>query len=481
MMFGLLVLSVLVMAASSTQSSGRTVGPPGYASSIGGLVALTFLLIVSILAAARTSRDKLPSEFRDTILTFPIVVGLFGGLLALLFTPGLHDFGWVAVELIALGFFTIGLIVGFLFVVPKYADRTESATSATGRQSSVGVFLLPNTNLAKISDWLTTAITAITLSQLAKIPAYVSQFGTYLQASLPLPAGSAYGGALAVGLAAYFPALGFISGCIVTMLYIAPAIRDKGDVYSPGVRSALRATAPTTPEELADSSPSSPQASATREIARDVTKMQLSQLTTADDKAAWARAQATLGHWTDAVQGYKEALVLKPEDPLLLQNYASALYNAEAPPALVAEQYLKALPLVQSDPASRARVLANLALTYLYIPGKYEQSLDCINQVINDPVIPKDGRYYYYRACANGQKWAAMSKSAPPAELQEVAAAIMSDTKTALAMRPALKDLFRMVADPSDPTKDPKENDLEQFAAQSPEFRDLIGMPETGA
>lgn len=475
-MLGSPLVSVVVAVAGLSSASPRAVEQPGYGSSIGGLVVLMFLLVLSVLAVARMARNKVQSEFRDSLLTFPIVVGLFLGLVALLFTPGLHGFGWVAVELIALGFFTIGLIVGFLFVVPKYADRSETTTQ-TG-PASAGASLLPNTNLAKISDWLTTAITAITLSQLAKIPSYVGQFGTYLQGALPLPPGSTYGDALAVGLVAYFPALGAISGCIVTMLYIARAIRDMSeDVYSQGVRTALKATAPTTPEELSEGAASTPQSSVTRAIARDVARMPLSQLTTADDKAAWARAQATLGHWEDAVEGYKEALALKPDDPLLLQNYASALYNAEAPPKQVAEQYLKALPLVQSDTAAQARVLANLALTYLYIPGGFEQSLKYLDQILNDPKMPKDGRLYYYRACANGQKWAALSKSTPDApQLQDIGVEIISDTKKALELRPELKDLFRMVSDPAE-RKDPKENDLERFAAQSKEFRNLIGMP----
>jgi tetratricopeptide (TPR) repeat protein len=211
-----------------------------------------------------------------------------------------------------------------------------------------------------------------------------------------------------------------------------------------------------------------------RIIARDVTKSSLTELSSADDKITWANAQATLGNWDAAVRGYKEALDAMPNDPDLLAKYASALFSAGASAQKVIEPYESALSLA-SDSALRERIMVGLALAYLYIPGSYDKALEYINKVINASST-KDALYYFYRACANGQKWRTVEDLGDATQLQTLHDAIMNDARAALAIDSTIATRFRWVADPNFASKDPNDNDLEAFAAHYQDFRELIGM-----
>jgi len=456
-------------------------------SSVVGALALTVLFLLLILSAYLI-RARFAGMSADALLVLPMVAGLFGGLIALLFTPGLGSFAWIAIEIMGMGFYTVGLAVGFLFAVPRYADSVSGNVdrSSSPQQPLIGA-LLPNTNLAKISDWLTTAITAITLSQLRGIPTYITEFGNYLDQSLSLTVnGHAYGGALAIALSSYFPALGFISGCVVTMIYI-PSVLRRNSIWNPevGTEIARGARQAAAAEEAQKRVPVTEGSASVlgvsgelKTLATKITSQaNLSQLTTADDLATWARAQATLGNWASACDAYQRAIELRPDDPRLLEDYATALFNNRAAPDRIASVYQRALVL-ESDKSSKARILANIALAYLYDPGKYNTALQYLDQVLDDPSMPKEPIYYFWRACANGQKWEALSKSGKsPENLQYLQDAIMKDTQVALQLDPNLKRSFRWVADPNYRPKDPTDNDLEAFAVATPEFRTLIGMP----
>jgi tetratricopeptide (TPR) repeat protein len=488
-LFGLALAFVAVVVL--VQLLLRLTGAGVWTSSALGVFGLSLLFLMGLLAVLWILQQRADGPFKDTLLMLPIVGGLFIGLAALMFTPGLESYAWISVELMALGFFAIGVIIGFLFLVPRYADNSAgSGSSAITAQQSTGVALLPNTNLAKVSDWLTTAITAITLSQLKGIPGYIIRFGNYLQHSLPLHELGPYhyGNALAVALVAFFPALGFMAGCVATILYISPAMREKSIFGEATARQMTEASIAATTAAIVtktapgEPAPASPAVSeSARIVAQDVTKVGLSELASPDDKITWANAQATLGNWAAAVRAYQEALAAKPNDPQLLESYANALLNAGAAPEEVIKEYERALPLV-SDPTVKQRIYANLALCYLYIPEQYDRVLEYINKVIDDRSTQNDAVHYFYRACANGQKFAAAVKDANEKQLQDLHDAIVRDTRAALAIDPAIATRFQMVASPDFPDKDPRDNDLEIFGARYPDFQQLIGLkPPTPA
>jgi tetratricopeptide (TPR) repeat protein len=482
-----------------------TLSDPVFPPAAYGAILITVVFAASAYALISASRKQLTPEVRNASLMLALTVGLFLGLLTIFFCPGLSAYAWAAVELIGLGLFSVGLVVGFLFGVPQYIkDETAAQASATATQSAPALrqILQPNSNISKVSDWLTTAITAVTLSQIVVIPKYILAFGQVLETALGVPH---YGIALATGLVLYFPSLGFMTGYIVTTIYLSRAINEAAaSLIPPDVQTLLKNLAPTNLPLTSSSAATgaSPQVQTaggavasfvgaadfaagvtirplqTKDVEgaiKSATSVPLSQLTTAEDKAAWARAQALRSNWKDAILGFQQAIALKPNDPYLLENYASALYNSGADIHSVIEAYNRALQLLHGDPTAKSRVLANLALAHLYLPSGYEKTLEYVNQVLNDPVLPKNPVLYFYRACANGQKWMMVQDSS---ERQQLHDAIMEDARTALTRDPNLRSLLQMVSDPNYPDKDKEDSDLEAFAAASADYRTLIGLDQ---
>ena len=95
--------------------------------------------------------------------------------------------GAPVLDLCALGLTAGGALIGFLFGVPKSlaAAQTSPAVSTTSGTTAAatvgGPSLQVNTNLDKVSDWLTTIVTGLALTQLVKIPGYANRSPTSSQ------------------------------------------------------------------------------------------------------------------------------------------------------------------------------------------------------------------------------------------------------------------------------------------------------------
>jgi tetratricopeptide (TPR) repeat protein len=428
------------------------------------MVGLAFAGLRSVISP--TNKDQ--GQFRAATAVGAVL--LLGGLafgLSLLGSSKCFVKCAPGLDLIALGFFVISSVVGMLFALTKYAEGSAPASS-----NDTGPFQpLPNTNLQKVSDWLTTLITGVTLSQIVLVPRYIRTFAEFLQSNMGVGNQSQL---FAAGMVLYFPALGFVFGYFAQRLVYnnALAVADRG-LSEDQRREILGAFGDKqkfldiplnpTPEQLA--------------AAKKAVEVPLSRLETAADKASWARAQSILKNWNEAILGFQQAVVLQPTDVPLLEDYANALYSAKKDSADVVAVLARAESLIHGDPDTLARVLANMAAAYLYAPGGYVGALAAINRVLDSSGLPKRALDYFYRACANGQKWRDV-----PQDQAEVRGslhdAIMADTRTSLNLQPAMLPWFVMVSDPNDksPDRDPDDTDLVAFAAAYEDYRLLIGM-----
>jgi hypothetical protein len=68
---------------------------------------------------------------------------------------------------------------------------TTPATPATPRQAAAARLLQSNTNLERISDWLTTMLVGVSLTQLNNVPRLMWQFRLFLEETAPVFAGGA--------------------------------------------------------------------------------------------------------------------------------------------------------------------------------------------------------------------------------------------------------------------------------------------------
>lgn len=125
-----------------------------------------------------------------------------------------------------------GLLVGFLFGIPKVLQRDTSAPRTDARAPRDGGVAAPtperaqsyaqriNTNLEEISDWLTKIIVGLGLVELKAIPGYV----TTLAAAIAPAFGAGEHRSFALGLTVFFTIAGFLFGYLVTRLYLSAAL-----------------------------------------------------------------------------------------------------------------------------------------------------------------------------------------------------------------------------------------------------------------
>ena len=115
-------------------------------------------------------------------------------------------------RVLAVGFFLaggstlVGSAVGFLFGVPRHTTRVGSRSS-----------YVPNTNLERISDWLTKIIVGLGLVELRNLPERMKVIASPLATSLGEPSGLA----VAVGIIVFASFAGFLIGYINSRTFLA--------------------------------------------------------------------------------------------------------------------------------------------------------------------------------------------------------------------------------------------------------------------
>jgi hypothetical protein len=120
----------------------------------------------------------------------------------------------------------VGAVVGFLFGLPRarFADASQSNPqnpTAVGSTSEAGrsAHYLTNSNLIKVSDWLTTIIIGLGLVNLAKIGPAASSLRTTLEEPL---GGTAYSGIIGVSMII----IALLSSMILCYLWTSIRVRE---------------------------------------------------------------------------------------------------------------------------------------------------------------------------------------------------------------------------------------------------------------
>ena len=114
--------------------------------------------------------------------------------------------------LLAAASLILGVLVGFIFGIPK-TSKPSSDSSTPGRANPDVVYSL-NTNLEEISDWLTKMLVGVGLVQLTAVPGYVSRIASYWETSI----GKQFPAAYVAALLTFFSLAGFLIGYLWTRL-----------------------------------------------------------------------------------------------------------------------------------------------------------------------------------------------------------------------------------------------------------------------
>jgi hypothetical protein len=125
--------------------------------------------------------------------------------------------------LVAAAAASAGALFGFVFGIPRTLDPASraavaTATSQGGAGASSNALMAANTNLERISDWLTTLLIGATLVQIKDIAAWVGGLGKGL-----LQGGAAANDAIIPVIVIYFFTLAFLGVYLITRLYLTSA------------------------------------------------------------------------------------------------------------------------------------------------------------------------------------------------------------------------------------------------------------------
>jgi len=125
---------------------------------------------------------------------------------------------------------SVGAVAGFIFGIPRTREAADQVstdgTALQERQKSKAV-LLANTNLERISDWLTTLLIGATLVQLHDVPDWLAGLGKSLNTGVKNENVVPF-------VLVYFFGLAFLGIYLVTRLYLTATLRRTLDIVSGG-------------------------------------------------------------------------------------------------------------------------------------------------------------------------------------------------------------------------------------------------------
>ncbi len=128
-------------------------------------------------------------------------------------------------------FLISGALLGFLFGFPHTRPQVPSGSIPTpGEENLEGTAPAAshetNTNLDQISDWLTKILVGVGLTQITSLPGVLKKYAVFAAPGL---GGFSNSGIFAIGLFIYYFVVGFLSGFLLTRLYIAGALVKADD------------------------------------------------------------------------------------------------------------------------------------------------------------------------------------------------------------------------------------------------------------
>jgi len=380
---------------------------------------------------------------------------LFAGGIWLIFLSSGHP---ALVALLALAATCLGILLGFLFGIPRVND------GGPGGSTAASVTLKVNTNIEQISDWLTKILVGLTLTNLANLPHLFAQLSAYLASHGMREAASE---SAIVAVTVFFLVDGFLFGYLATRLYLTGAflIADPSEV--------LGRLKPAFAGVSFDAEGKSDLSADAKAAAKEVVKLDRTTLANPDDLALWAKAQMGLGDAKKAAEGYTAAVNAAPDRADLRVERAVALERSGEPRDRVLRELEAAYSASGSDPRAMRRAAERLMWNYLYVPAPrgFSRAIEIATDYIQRR-HPESARLWMYLGAAWGQKHTYLKKSgATPEALAECRQNSYNALKDAIALDGGLASAVSDMLDGSG-----ADNDLVDFG-DDPQFRQLVEAP----
>lgn len=366
-----------------------------------------------------------------------------------------------------------GGVLGFLFGIPRLLQRwaapSPPGTSGEGKAAEgkevARRYLLSNSNLEDISDWLTKIIVGLGLINLTKMPTYIDLYGNAFVRSTQFLGQGGLGGAYAffILLTGAAGGAGFLFFYIqtrtrITLLLVS--IEEAQDSAREKLRTAAESQQFQTPADTAR-----PVLTAVAPKTRADPDVLLKTPSLADSAAvwaAWAAAKVRSDELSDAERGWKIAVSKDSQNPLYRERLAE-VFEYERKFAEASEWYGLARAVSGDSPELREREL----IASLYTPGKFEKSISLVEDLIaNDLVGARNPWVKIWQIAAYGQKHAALASTDKEAA-QIVREKVRDLIKEFVARVPdptvELRRALCRMLDPETYKGEPEDNDLVSF------------------
>jgi hypothetical protein len=312
--------------------------------------------------------------------------------------------------------FSLGVLAGFLFGIPKTLQEAPATNGKPSHRTQT------NTNLEQISDWLTKILIGVGLTQLTVLPGKVQDTAEYLADAINSKSPGT--GAVVTMILVYFAIAGFLWGYLVTRLILQPAL-DRIEPDPDLVERLINAKPPNSEGEALD-----------KDDAAEILRFPMSELHTSDQLIAWGRATLE-------------------QDP---NKALAALERA-----------------CEQAPTDR-RAVENLMFAALYVqpPASFERSISAGRRFLERPGRrdeAADADIYAYLACAYGQQhaWSVDHKAAAEV-IKPIRDAAVAAAKRAVELGAYWKPALRNLMNPASPTG---EDDLVSLK-DDPELKALL-------
>ncbi len=380
-------------------------------------------------------------------VTFGIVVLL--GIITILWSAD----RWRGEALLwMLGYLLTGVLVGFLFSLPRVMSGGQGAPPTGGVASAAGDSPLAgkqfsyqlgiNTNLERVSDWLTSGIVALGLIEL-------KQLGPNLAAMADMMVGVNAAQAdrsLAVAIVLFSVTGGFLIGFLGTRLVVSPLIRVSDQAATGTMSAALDAVEIGQQEGVATADASGD----VKRVAEEAKSIKLESVK--DDPTAvarWSRAQLLTGEVNSAIEGFERAVKLTPQSARNRYEYAMSLLRAGKPRSEILNVLEEAAKLAKSDGDLdlREKIYNSLAYSWLYqpAPNGFQRAISATEEYLALSGSTPSGSILVNLACGYGQSAAWLKQYQPADEeaFQEAREKTLDAMKAAIQVRDDWKARFR--------------------------------------
>ena len=147
----------------------------------------------------------------STFQGFAIIVGIVLVTIYSYYSPPSRGHVWAVCVLAGGVALAMGVLVGFIFGVPRAAQDGNAPTLVAV------VTYKANTNLEQISDWLTKIIVGVGLVQLTTIPGKLRNLADYFATAFGAPV---VPGSVVLAILGYFGIFGFLLGYLWARIYL---------------------------------------------------------------------------------------------------------------------------------------------------------------------------------------------------------------------------------------------------------------------